>query len=414
MAADEKWSRYALCSIADGRDIERVAAFNASIHGKAIGILTKALLKYYPGIEGADFAFVEDTANGEIASALCLLPWTLRYEGCPVAVAEMGMVGTAPEYRNQGLVRAQVEYYNRRMHARGCVLSAIQGIPYYYRQFGYTYALPLEGGLRLSGQELPAQEESGVGFRPATVGDIPQLQGMYEEAARSLPLHAERDAVAWEYLLVHAKGTESWMETWLASDAAGAPVGYLRLPDQHFGAEQPISEASALSYGAAVAALHFVRRLAEERGKPGVRLNLPEAHPLMWLARAFGAHELGRYAWQWAMPDSAAFLRAVAPTLEQRVARSPFAGLSETVTIGFYRSAVELHFAGGRLERVAEAATPEAPIQLPHDTFIPLALGAAGIDELHAAHPDVNIWGKGRLLMETIFPKQPSYLYSAY
>ena len=91
-----------------------------------------------------------------------------------IPVGEMSLVGTAEPYRRRGLVRAQVHQFKRRLAARGCLLSLIQGIPYYYRQFGYTYALPLEGGLIVNPRELPPIAR-GYTFRSATVEDIPLL-----------------------------------------------------------------------------------------------------------------------------------------------------------------------------------------------------------------------------------------------
>jgi hypothetical protein len=137
-------------------DIERVAAFNGLIHGSELAVTMRRLLRDYAGMEGRDIIFVENAATGEVVSSLVLLPWTLRCGGIPLPVGEMGMVGTLESHRGQGLVRIQTEYFMQRLRAHGCLLSLIQGIPYFYRQFGYEYAMPLEGGLRLSGRELPA------------------------------------------------------------------------------------------------------------------------------------------------------------------------------------------------------------------------------------------------------------------
>ena len=79
-------------------------------------------------------------------------------------------------------------------------LSKIQGIPYYYRQFGYTYALPLEGGLIVNARELPSAAPRFT-FRPATATDIPQLARFYDEAAATLAIAAVRDDALWRYLL---------------------------------------------------------------------------------------------------------------------------------------------------------------------------------------------------------------------
>jgi hypothetical protein len=83
-------------------------------------------------------------------------------------------VGTAPAYRRRGLVRRQFELAYRRSLDEGCLVQAVAGINWYYRQFGYDYALertrrgrmlaPLQG----DGGHGPA----GLASRPATVGDV--------------------------------------------------------------------------------------------------------------------------------------------------------------------------------------------------------------------------------------------------
>ena len=56
-------------------------------------------------------------------------------------VAMLEMVATHPEYRHRGLVRAQIRRFHEVVRERGFDLSLIEGIPYYYRQYGYGYAI---------------------------------------------------------------------------------------------------------------------------------------------------------------------------------------------------------------------------------------------------------------------------------
>ena len=68
-------------------DVERIAVFNAAIHGAELAPMTRSLLRDYPGMEPADQVYVEN-ADGEIVSALCLIPWTWNYEGVRLARAK--------------------------------------------------------------------------------------------------------------------------------------------------------------------------------------------------------------------------------------------------------------------------------------------------------------------------------------
>lgn len=404
-----------LRTAAGERDVERVAAFNSAIHGPEVGPMIRNLFIHHPHTRGQDMVFVEDERSDQIVSSLCLIPWTWRYEDVEIPAGEMGAVGTLEAYRHRGLVRAQVDYFERRLRERGCLLSHIQGIPYYYRQFGYEYALPLEGGLRLETRHVPTPPDAPFTFRLATQDDLPALMRLYDEAAQHLTIHTVRDETIWRYLLTHTDGTDTGCENWLIQDADGQIVGYVRLPEHHFGQELVVSEVSRLGFDAALATLQHLKALVGERDKPGIRLNLPADCTLMCLARSLGAHDLGTYAWQIHVPDLNALLRALAPVLERRIAESPFAGLTRDVRLNLYRETLELRFVAGRLTEIAPLGfTGGEPIRFPPLQFIPLVMGYRTVEELRAAHPDVSVAPAWRLLVDTLFPKVASFIYTIY
>jgi len=404
-----------LRTAADERDVERMAEFNGTVHGPGVATMTRNLFIHHSHTRGRDLIFVEDERSDQVVSSLCLIPWTWRYEGVDIPAGEMGIVGTLEAYQHRGLVRAQVDYFKRRLRERGCLLSHIQGIPYYYRQFGYEYALPLEGGLRLEMRHVPAPPGVPFTFRLATRDDLAALMRLYDDAARDLAIHTVRDEATWQYLLTHADGTETECENWLIQDADGQIVGYMRVPKHHFGEELVVGEVSHLGFEAALAALHHLKTLTVERDKPGIRLNLPAECTLMRLARSLGAHDLGTYAWQIHVPDVAALLRALTPVLERRVAGSPFAGLTRDVRLSLYRETLLLRFRAGNLTEVANLDfTSGEAIRLPPLQFIPLLLGYRTAEELRATYPDVSIAPAWRLLVDTLFPKVASFIYTTY
>lgn len=397
---------------ATAADLERVAAFNGSVHGPGLAGVTESLVTSFPDMGPDDLVYVEDSATGAVVSSLCLIPWQLAYGAATLNVGEMGIVGTAEQYRNRGLVRAQMPYFRRRLEAHACTISAIQGIPFYYRQFGYTYALPLEGGVRVDERSLPPLPTHDYTFRPATLDDLALLERFYELAAQDLAIYARRSEATWRYMLGPQMQTELRAEWWMVEES-GRPAGYLRLPNSHFGDELAVYEVSQLPYTAALAALHQLQEWARQRGLPGVRLNLADSALLMQLARALGGHDLGRYAWQVAIPDLALFLTAIAPELERRLARAPqLDGWQGDLGISLYRSAATLHLAGGRVA-VSPGAPDPAALRSPPDAFTPLALGWRTLDELLHFFPDAQVEGHFRPLIEVLFPPVRGYLYAA-
>ncbi|MCC6166284.1 MAG: GNAT family N-acetyltransferase [Caldilineaceae bacterium] len=396
-------------------DVERVATFASTVFGPEVGPMMRTLLARHPSMTWDDQSFVENEA-GEVVSALCLIPWTWRYGRAELAVGEMGVVATAVDYRRRGLVRRQVDFFKERLAERGCVLSIIQGIPFYYRQFGYDYALPLEGGWRLELRQAPSTPETGHNLRRATLDDLPSLQSLYARAVRSLTIHAVRTPEIWRYLLEpYMTPVADSRQTWAVCAADGAVAGYARLPEFHFGAELVVDEASLVSADAGLALLAHLRRQAEAAGRPFIRLNLPGSNDLVQLARSFGAVSEGTYSWQLYVPDMAALLRAIGPTLEDRLAASLYAGLTREVRIHFYRAGLALRFEQGRLQEVAALeGQGQADLSLPLWAFVPLVLGHRTLDELHFAYPDTSWHGGVRLLLETLFPRSEAFLYTVY
>ncbi|MEM3459050.1 MAG: GNAT family N-acetyltransferase [Candidatus Bathyarchaeia archaeon] len=81
--------------------------------------------------------------HDKIVATLNLISVEWSIGGIPLQVAEMGQVATLAEYRHRGLQRRLVEEFHKQAAEQGYDLCAIEGIPYFYRQFGYEYALPL-------------------------------------------------------------------------------------------------------------------------------------------------------------------------------------------------------------------------------------------------------------------------------
>ena len=404
-----------LRTAADERDVERVAEFNGTVHEPGVASMTRHLFFHHPNIQWEDLIFVEDERSGQVVSSLCLIPWTWRYETVNIPAGEMGIVGTLEAFRRRGLIRAQVDTLKRRLRQRGCLLSHIQGIPYYYRQFGYEYALPLEGGLRLETRHVPDPPEKPFEFHPVTIDDLPILARLYDEATRDLAISTVRDKATWQYLLTHARGTQTEQDAWLIHDAHGGVVGYMCVPLHHFGQELVVSEVSRLGFEAALAVLNHAKELATEHDRPGIRLNLPANCTLMCLARSLGAHDLGTYAWQIHVPDTAALLRALTPVLERRIAESPFAGMTREVRLNLYRETIALRFETGSLTEVANLGSGgDGMASFPPPQFIPLVLGHRTVEELHQSHPDVHVAPAWRLLVDTLFPKAASFIYTIY
>lgn len=401
-------------AIEDQGEVERLAAFNGRIHDDEVAVFTRRLLSDHPSTRAHHWLIIEEKASGRIVSALCLIPWTMRFDGVELRAGEMGIVGTEPEFRRRGLIRTLVGRFDRLLADEGFDLTHIQGIPGYYGQFGYQYAVPLIPDLRLALDAIPAgAPPAGLAFRPACLADIPTLAALHARLTAPLALAAVRDEATWRYLLSGQTANEG--ETWAVERAGAGVIGYFRTHRRGFGQGLIVSEVSPLPWQESVALLAELAHRAREAGKPYVKLEVDPQCDIAAVGRALGAQTLRPYAFQIRFVDLASLLRKLAPVLERRLSASAFAGLTEHCVLSFYREALALEWEGGRLASVGRIDPPQtAPAALPLATAVPFVLGHRSLAELAAWHPDVRVEGRAAALLDVLFPKLRSYLYLIY
>lgn len=221
-------------------DVEALAAFNARIHSDAgpdqpderIAAWTRDLLNgNHPTVGADDFTIVEDARTREIVSSLNLISQTWSYAGIEFGVGRPELVGTHPDYRRRGLVRAQFEVIHQWSAARGEMMQAITGIPWYYRQFGYEMGLALGGGrigYKPQTPKLKEGEAEPYHVRPATQADLPFIAQVYEHAVKRDLVACVRDERMWRYDVLDR--TLYARVARIIESADGEPVGFLAHP----------------------------------------------------------------------------------------------------------------------------------------------------------------------------------------
>ena len=162
-------------------------------------------------------------------------------------------------------------------------------------------------------------------------------------------IHAERGPQIWEYLFDYGPQSDTAQAFYLVEAENKQPAGYVAIAANSFGDGLVVSEASTMDYHTASAVLAFCRQLAQERNKSYLRLKLPQSCDLVRVAEERGAQQRNtevwhQYAWQLFIPDTALLLREISPMLEQRLARSMFAGMTGTFMLDAHREAITLSF----------------------------------------------------------------------
>jgi hypothetical protein len=416
-------------------DADALAEFNKLIHrepgvtepDETVAAWTRDLLtRAHPTFNVDDFTIVEDTRTGKIVSSLNTISQTWAYAGIPFGVGRPELVGTLPEYRKRGLVRAQFDVIHAWSADRGEWVQAITGIPYYYRQFGYEMALALGDGRSGALSAVPKLKDGEVEpyrVRPATDADLSFIVALDCAANARWLVSCVRDEAQWRYELFGKSDNNVNRLVWnIITAADGEPVGMVghawRNHDASLGVGYIEVKTGVSWLAAAPSLLRFLhataQAYAQQDGKPADRLNfwLAQEHPFFVAAQDALPAIRRPYAWYLRVADVPGFLRHIAPALEERLARSIAVGHTGDLKLSFYRTGLRLVFAAGRI-------TDIAPWQPTHDdgggaafpglTFLQLLFGYRSLAELRAAFPDC--WAEGdtpRALLGILFPKQPS------
>ena len=428
-------------------DSEALVAFNAEVHREPddaapnawIGTWVRDLLERpHPTFRPDLFTVVVDTATGAIVSSLNLIPQTWTYGDVPFGVGRIELVGTHPDYRRRGLVRRQFEVVHRWSAELGHAVQGITGIWWYYRQFGYEYALALGGSravARWRVPELAAGETEPFRVRPATPADVPFIAALDPHGGRRSLVSCVRDEAMWRYELEGRSENDRVAVIERGDRVDGAdgpeqPIGFVVFASQLWGstlavfAYEVAAEVSWLAVTPSVfrylasAAEASVPTGADAKRFEQISLQLGVEHPVYRAYPDLAKPDSPPYAWYLRVADLPAFVTTIAPVLEARLAASEAVGHTGDLRLTFFGDGLRLAFAGGRLA-LAEAwretdgpGQPRADAAFPALTFLQLLFGYRSLAELRYAFPDCGVNSeRARVLLDALFPPRPSQVW---
>jgi hypothetical protein len=419
-----------------GKDTEALTAFNILVHSesdsdkKGLEDWTRDLISGEgPTFDTGDFTIVEDTKTGEIISSSCLISQTWSYEGIPFKVGRLELVGTKEDYRRKGLIRRQFEILHAWSKQRGELVQVVEGIPFYYRQFGYEMTLNVHGGrigYEIHVPKLKNDQQEPYSIRLAVEEDIPFLMKTCARGFSRSMIHAIWDQDLWRYELTGKRKLNiNRREIYIIEDLEGRPAGFTGIPSLKWGNNIVATQfeiASGYAWTEITPSVIRFRwetglRQAEEQGEAQQMFGfwLGEDHPVYQVAATLLPRIRKPYAHFVRVPDVPAFIEHIKPALEKRLARSAFVNYTGEIKLNFYRDGLSLKFAKGQLEEInalhftdlkgCEAAFP--PL-----VFLNLIFGYRRMEELIHIYPDCSVRDDETMyLLDALFPRKPSAIW---
>ncbi|GLV54562.1 hypothetical protein KDH_14090 [Dictyobacter sp. S3.2.2.5] len=379
-----------------------------------------------------DYAIVEDhnKEGNPVVAGICLQRMEWYYEDIPFKMGRPEIVFSDPGYRNRGLIRTLFEFVHARSAAEGRLLDAITGIYYFYRQFGYEYALDLDSSKGVYLTAIPKAKEGEAELytlREATQEDLPQIKAIYEQRDRSLQAVTTHTDDSYMKFLV-----EDWSDhparsqfgaTMMIVDQQGQAQGWLSLPTARGVKSLNVWSMYTRPHLNLQAMLQSLLRALQAYGqqmptqKPDteafseIRFYLGQQHPVYTALGNLAAIADPGYAWYVRIADLPRFIHHIAPALEKRLLHSPVEGFTGELKLDFYRGGIRMVFNEGRLETVEDwrstVLNNSSDGGFPPLVFFQALLGYRSLDELRRNYPDA--WVNNEVLFNTLFPVRPSW-----
>lgn len=343
--------------------------------------------------------------DGErVVSTATLLDEEIRFGGLRLPAGQVELVATDQAYEGRGLVRALMAWAHRRSAARGHLLQIMIGIPYFYRLFGYEYAIDINPALAARAPAGPP----GPGFRPARADDLPVLAELQQQTQAPFDLAVPHPAARWRWLL-HQDASELWVVERAGSVVAAARV---RRGDD----ELLPAEAAATDEPAAADLLRGVAGLAPEASLQVV--HRPGTVPATaW--RDLLDHEAPRRAEQYyvRIPDPATLLDRLRPLLWQRLIGAGSDRSGRDLVISTFGAHYRLPSGADGLGPVITGGTLQSPgaagaVGVAPDQLAALLFGPYGLEGLTRLRPDV--YSADDEFYRTIFPPVTADVLSYY
>jgi predicted N-acetyltransferase YhbS len=338
-----------------------------------------------------------------VVSTATLLQERVAISGVDVPTGQVEMVATDASYEGRGLVRRLMHEAHRRSADRGDLLQVMVGIPFFYRQFGYSYAMPIP--LPWEVRAVPPVDPAVV-VRAATPDDIGAMVALQADAQAVADVRMPHSPGCWRWLVQRSGSTQ------LVAERDGSLVATARQtpPDDGVVLGELAGSADGLSaIVAAAAGLGGVAIL--ERSTPVVDALLRD------IAEAPGTPERSREWFYARIPELAPLLDHLRPVLLDRF-RSAAIGGHHEVLLSSWRTHVRFSIDDDSMSDVVAGGPEQAPISkggsgAPPDALAPLMLGPLGAAGLEARCGDVML-GRQRELMEALFPAVSSDVLTFY
>jgi predicted N-acetyltransferase YhbS len=375
--------------------------------------IVRRFLKYYPDFPLEDVFVIFDTNSGKIVANLCLIRSTCVLNGTEFTVGHMGIVGTHPDFRNQGLIRQLNEVFEARVAEYDLPLVVIAGIPFYYRLFGYEYAISFGRTLPVPSESIPPLEKGEkepVTITKVTAKSFQEYLKCREKGNTYLDFYRKLTQRDYSFLSKGKLGEEGTIILYIV-EKGNHTVGSFNMIAAWGNIEIRELWLEDAQYIPSI--LRFTKQMTTKSGQL-LHIQKPSKESLIPVLEQISGTTFGTaYAWYVRIPSIKHFLKTIKPVLEARLANSEFKGWTGTLRLSCYREGCTLIFSKGKLVDVKQLERKDIKdmdISIPPLVINQLLMGYRTFKELSMIYPDVIGRASKVPLVSVLFPKIRAYI----
>lgn len=383
-------------------DLDQIAAL-LSERGEPDDAIDHRLVVTDPDAGLSACAVVVD--GDRVVSTATLLDEEVRIGGVRLPAGQVELVATEKEYEGRGLVRALMHWAHERSAARGHLVQAMIGIPYFYRLFGYEYAIDIPQTLDVNA--LPPADGTAV-LRPARPSDIPAMAALQASAQSGFDVTMPHSTACWRWLLDHESSN-----LWVLEQADTVIATARTTADDE---ELLLAEAAARDEAAARGLLNGIAAQT-----PGDLIRVVHRAGTVtgdaW--QEFVEHEPRRSAEQYyiRIPDVAALLDKLRPLFWQRLTAAGIDRTGQDIVISTFGAHHRIPVRANGLGQVVTGGAIQSPgavggAGVAPDHLPALLFGPHGIEGLNRIRPDV--YSADEELFQALFPPLTADVLSYY
>lgn len=397
-------------------EIEAIVNLNMEVHQKEIlqTFLRQIFLKY-PRKSEILWLYIKDNKENKVVSSFCLIPLEWQIEDIALPVCEMEYVGTLEKYRGKGFIKILNELYEKIMDQKGYILSAIVGIPYFYRTLGYEYVASLDDIITIPVSNIPNKQDERINIRKANSNDIPFIESKYNQFHENFYIFNIFDSECFKFKYLKDQFNSEVRSTYIFEDS-GIPTNYFSFGMSYDNKNYEIYNPD-LNKKEMIMLLQFIKNTGGYNENDNITLTISEHSSLYSYITSLGGTPVSTYGWQVKIPKLEKFFHMIKTIIENRIKHSKFKGLTKSIRISNYDATIELTFKNGTIEHIEiekEYPNPKiTDLMIPGALLFKLLLGDRTIDEINYIIKDAIVNISSKLLIETMFPKKKS-LFGSY